>query len=86
MRYNFHVGQIITGTEGSSDNYSITNKRGEYKILSIEKGDSYDRLDIVVVKHLDDWVVGSTYIVRSIYFKPVKLTQQDEMERLGYEL
>ena len=85
MRYNFHVGQIITGIEGC-DNYSITNERGEYRILSIKRGDSYGRLNIEVVKHLDDWVVGNTYVVRSIYFKPVKLTQQDEMERLGYEL
>ena len=84
MRYDFHVGQIITGTKGSSDNYGVTNERGEYRILSIKKRDSYDILDIEVVKHLEDWVVGDTYWVRSIYFRPVKLTQQDEMERLGY--
>lgn len=84
MRYNFHVGQIITGIRGSSNKYSTTNERGEYKILSIKKGDSYDTLNTEVVKHLDDWAVGQVYTVRSIYFRPVKLTQQDEMERLGY--
>ena len=85
MKYNFHVGQIITGIEGCKE-YSITNERGEYKILSIEKLDSYDRLNIKVVKHLEDWFVGKTYLVRSKYFKPVNITQRDEMERLGYEI
>ena len=36
MRYNFHVGQIITGTKDSSDDYCVTNEHGEYKILSIK--------------------------------------------------
>ena len=85
MRYNFHVGQIITGIEGCGE-YNVTNKRGEYKILSIEKLDSYDRLNIKVVKHLEYWFVGTTYWVRSKYFKPVNTTQESEMERLGYEI
>lgn len=83
MNYNFHVGQIITCIKGCHE-YSVTNERGEYKILSIDKRDSYDRLNIEVVKHLEDLFVGNTYWVRSKYFKPVNTTQQDEMERLGY--
>ena len=87
MKYNFRVGQIITGIKGCGD-YSVTNERGEYKILSIEKLDSYDKLNIEVVKHLDldGWLVGKTYWVRSKYFKPVNTTQESEMERLGYEI
>lgn len=85
MNYKFHVGQIITGIEGC-DEYSITNERGEYKILSIDNRDSYDRLKIKVVKYWENRFVGDTYWVRNKYFRPVNTTQESEMERLGYEI
>ena len=80
MKYEFKVGDIITGTEDSP--YGITNKLGTYEVLNIES-DGY--LYIRTITHVHEEFRGFTDIVNPKWFRPTMLTQESEMERLGYK-
>lgn len=81
MKYEFKIGDIITGIEDSP--YGITNKLGTYKVLNIA---SNGMLYIKIITHdVHEEVRGFNDIVSPKWFRPVILTQESEMERLGYK-
>ena len=79
MKYEFKVGDIITGIEESP--YGTTNKLGTYEILGIEPN---GMLYIKTITHVHEAFMGFTDIVSPNWFRPAILTQESEMERLGY--
>lgn len=80
MEYKFKVGDIITGTPESP--YGITNDLGTYKVLNIE---SNGMLYIKTITHVRETFIHFIYTVSPKWFRPIILTQESEMERLGYK-
>ena len=80
MKYEFKVGDIITGIEDSP--YGITNELGTYKILEIKQSGS---LYIKTITHVHEEFIHVADIVHPEWFRPAILTQESEMERLGYK-
>lgn len=79
MEYKFKVGDIITGTPESP--YGITNGLGTYEVLNIEPN---GMLYIKTITHVHDFIHFAD-IVSPKWFRPIILTQESEMERLGYK-
>lgn len=80
MEHKFKVGDIITGTPESP--YGITNKLGTYKVLNTEYN---GMLYIKTITHVHEEFIHFTDMVSPKWFIPVILTQESEMERLGYK-
>lgn len=80
MEYKFKVGDIITGISESP--YDITNGLGTYEVLNIE---SNGTLYIKTITHVHKEFIHFADIVSPKWFRPIILTQESEMERLGYK-